>query len=100
MLLDLKSIVGEGLEGVNISEEGRAQIPHHRIEEIIFQRFFEGGYWDEWKTKIEQLDRTNGLDVLARMKSWTDRMAEAVHGVSLGIAYQFDGRKASSHSSL
>jgi len=92
-LLALKSIAGKGLEGVNISEEGTAKITHHRIEEIILQRFFEGGYWDEWKTKIEQLDRTNGLDVLARMKSWTDSMAEAVRGVSLRIAYQFDGRK-------
>jgi hypothetical protein len=27
------------------------------------------------------------------MKSWTDSMAEAVRGVSLRIAYQFDGRK-------
>jgi hypothetical protein len=42
-LLDLKSIAGKGLEGVNISEEGTAKITHHRIEEIILQRFFEGG---------------------------------------------------------
>jgi Fe-S-cluster containining protein len=92
-LLDLKSIAGKELEGVNILEEGRAEIPHHRIEEIIFQGFSGGGYWDAWKTKIEPLDRTNGLDVLTRMKSWTDRMAEAVHGIPLRIAYQFDGTK-------
>ena len=92
-LLDLKSIAGKGLEGVDISEDGKAKISHHRIEEIILQRFFEGGYWDEWRTKIEQLDRGNGLDILARMKSWTDSMAEGVRGVSLTIAYQFDGSK-------
>jgi Fe-S-cluster containining protein len=68
-LLDLKNVAEKGLEGVNISDKGKAKIPHHRIEEIILQRFFEGGYWNEWKSKIEKLDQTNGLDVLARMKS-------------------------------
>jgi len=92
-LLDLKSIAGKGLEGINLSDGGKAKIPHYRIEEIIFERFLGGGYWDEWKAKIEQLDRTNGFDVLTRMNRWTDRMAEAMRGFSLKIAYQFDGWK-------
>jgi Fe-S-cluster containining protein len=92
-LLDLKNIAAMGLEGVDISEEGRAKIPHHRIEEIVFERFFEGGYWDEWKKKVEQLDGTGGLDILAGMKSWTDSMVVTARRVSLRIAYQFDGRK-------
>jgi len=92
-VLDLKSVAGEALEGIPTSEEGKAKIAHRRIEGLVLRRLKEGGYLDEWEAKIEQLDRTDGLNRLAETKKWTDRMADAPDQISLGIAYQFDGKK-------
>lgn len=92
-VLDLKSVAGEGLEGIHISEDGKAKVPHHRIESLISQRLREGGYLDGWKAKIEELDRVRGVNRLTEMKSWTDQVAVAQGRTSLGIAYQFDGNR-------
>jgi len=92
-VLDLKSTAREGLEGIRISKEGKAKIPHHRIEGLVLQRLKQGGYLDEWKAKVGQLDRADGLNRLTEMKRSTDEMAIAPNRISLGIAYQFDGNK-------
>jgi len=92
-VLDIKSIAGDGLEGIQISEEGRAKMPHHRIEGLVLQRLEAGGYWNDWEVKIEKLDRGEGLNHLKGMKSWTDQMAMSLDRFSFGIAYQFDGDK-------
>jgi hypothetical protein len=41
-VIDLKSIAGEGLEGIPVSENGKATLPHHKVEELISQRLREG----------------------------------------------------------
>jgi hypothetical protein len=82
-VIDLKSIAGKKLEGIPISENGKARFPHHRIEELISQRLREGGYLDDWEAKIEKLDQTDGLEVLFRMKPWVDQMAMTLGGGSL-----------------
>jgi hypothetical protein len=91
-VLDLKSVAGEGLEGIHISEDGKAKIPHRRIEGLISRRLRGGGYLDEWKAKIEELDRVGGVNRLTQMSCWTDQMA-AQGWTSLGMAYQFDGNR-------
>ncbi|PIV23546.1 MAG: hypothetical protein COZ69_05285 [Deltaproteobacteria bacterium CG_4_8_14_3_um_filter_45_9] len=53
----------------------------------------DGGYLDDWEAKIENLDRTDGLEILSRRKAWTDQMAMASAGFSLNIMYQFDGNR-------
>jgi Fe-S-cluster containining protein len=92
-VLDLKIIAGEILEGIHISKEGKAKILYPRIEGLIFQRLCEVGYWDDWATKIEQLDRADGLNRLEVMKSWTDQTVKAVKESQLSIIYQFDGSR-------
>lgn len=90
-VLDLKSLAGESLGGITISEEGRAHLPHHRIEEVVLKRLYEGGYLEDWESKIDRLDRSGGLNGLSRMKLWTDQMA--MDNISFSIAYQFDGNR-------
>jgi len=91
-VLDLKSVAGEGLEGIHISEDGMARIPHHQIESLISRRLREGEYLDEWKAKIEELDRLGGVNRLTEMSCWTDQMA-GQGWTSFGISYQFDGNR-------
>lgn len=90
---DLKSVAGRGLKGVPIAKNGRAHLPHDLVEKIISQRLSEGGYLDDWKAKIRKLDQADGLEDLLRMKGWTDQMVMASDGLSLRIAYQFDGER-------
>ena len=92
-VIDLKSVAGEGLEGIPVSENGKTRLPHHRIKEFISQRLREGEYLDDWKAKIEKLDRVDGLEGLARMEPWADQMAMVSDRVSLNIVYQFDGNR-------
>jgi hypothetical protein len=92
-VIDLKSVAGEGLGGIPISENGKARLPHHRIEELISHRFREGGYLWDWEAKIEELDRVDGPEGLVRMKLWTDRMAMVTDRSSLNIIHQFDGNR-------
>jgi Fe-S-cluster containining protein len=92
-VLDLKTMAGAGLDGICISEDGKAELPHHRIEGLIFQKLEEGGYLKEWEAKVEQLDRTDGLKRLTEMKGWTDQMAMTTHRITPRIAYQFDGNR-------
>lgn len=88
--IDLKNIAGEGLEGISISANGKAYLPHHRIEELVSKRLREGGYLNDWEAKVEALDRSDGLESLTRMKPWTDQMAMASDRFSLSIVFQFD----------
>jgi hypothetical protein len=92
-ILDLKSIAGEGLEGIHASAEEKAKIPHQQMEGLISKRLGEGGYFDEWEAKVEQLDRANGRNRLVEMKHWTDQMMATQYRTSLGIAYQFEGNR-------
>jgi hypothetical protein len=92
-VLDLKTMAGAGLDGICISEDGKAELPHHRIEDLIFRKLEEGGYLKEWEAKVEQLDRTDGLKRLTEMKGWTDQMAMTTHRITPRIAYQFDGNR-------
>jgi Fe-S-cluster containining protein len=92
-VIDLKSIAGEGLEGIPVSENGKALLPHRRIEELLSHRFRGGGYLWDWEAKIEKLDRVDGPESLIRMKLWTDQMAMVTDRSSLNIVYQFDGKQ-------
>jgi hypothetical protein len=89
-VIDLKNMAGKGLEGIPLSENGKANPPHHRLEEIISQGLREGGYLDDWEARIRKLDRADGLEDLMKMKCWTDQMAMASGKFSLSIVYQFD----------
>jgi len=89
-VIDLKNAAGQGLERIAVSEDGKAVLPLHRLEELVSQRLSQGGHLDDWGDKIEKLDQADGLENLTRMKCWTDRMAEAPGGLSTSIVYQFD----------
>jgi hypothetical protein len=92
-VIDLKSNVGERLEGIPISENGKITFPHHWIEELIFLRLKEGGYLDDWEARIEKLEQADGLENLRKMERWTDLMAVTTGGFSLSIVYLFDGNR-------
>ncbi len=92
-VLDLKTMAGAGLDGICISDDGKATLPHHRIEGLILQKLEGGGYLEEWEAKVEQLDRTDGLKRLTEMKGWTDEMAMTAHRITPRMAYQFDGNR-------
>ena len=92
-VLDLKTMAGAGLNGIRISEDGQAKLPHHRIEGLVFQILETGGFLEKWEAKVEQLDRADGLKRLTEMKGWTDQMAMTAHRMRLRIAYQFDGNR-------
>lgn len=89
-VIDLKNIAGEGLEGIPASKNGKVAFPHHRFEELIFQRLEKGGHLDEWEDRIRKLDQADGLKELIKMKRWTDQIAVASGGVSFRMVYQFD----------
>ena len=92
-VLDLKTMAGAGLDGISLSEDGKARLPHHRIEGLVCQILEEGGYIEEWEAKVEQLDRADGLKRLTEMKGWTDQMAMIAHRITPRMAYQFDGNR-------
>jgi hypothetical protein len=88
--IDLKNIAGEGLEEISISANGKAFLPHHRLEDLVYKRLREGGYLNDWEAKVETLDRAEGLEGLTRMKPWTDQMAMVSNRSPLSIVFQFD----------
>jgi len=92
-VIDLKNAVGEGLEGIPVSEDGKTTFPHHRIEEIISQKLSQGGYLDDWGARIGKLDSADNLEDLIKMKRSTDQIATASGSLSLGIVHQFDGKR-------
>ena len=92
-LIDLKNIAGEGLEGVILSDKGKAKIPHSRLEGLLLQKMKNGDYLEEWKAKIERLDRIEALNLSKEMKRVTDQMALSADRMGPRIAYQFDGNK-------
>jgi hypothetical protein len=94
-VIDLKSIAGEGLEGIPVSKNGKTTLLHYRIEELISQKLRRGGYLDNWQARVEKLSQTDGLNDLAGMKPWTDQMAMASDKFLLRIVYQFDGYRLS-----
>ena len=89
-VIDLKNIAGEGLEGISVSENGKATLPHHRFEELISQRLGKGGHLDDWEARIRKLDQANGWEGLTKMKRWTGQIATASDGFSSSNVYQFD----------
>jgi Fe-S-cluster containining protein len=92
-VLDLKTMAGAGLDGISISEDGKARLPHYRIEGLACQILEEGGYIKEWGAKVEQLDRVDGLRWLTEIKGCTDQMAMIAHRITPRMAYQFDGNR-------
>lgn len=89
-LIDLKNLAGEILEGVPLSEEGQARLPHHRIEEILSRRLSQGGYLQAWEEKVGDLDRPGGLGAFAEMKRQTDPISPLHRTDQARFAYQFD----------
>jgi hypothetical protein len=92
-VLDLKTMAGADLDGIRISEDGKARLPHHRIEGLVCQILEEGGYMEEWEAKVERLDHADGLKRLTEMKGWADQMAMIAHRVAPRMAYQFYGNR-------
>jgi Fe-S-cluster containining protein len=88
--IDLKNIAGEGLEGISISANGKAYLPHHRLEGLVSKRLREGGYLNDWEAKVETLNRAGGLEGLTRMMPWTDQMAMASDRSPLNMVFQFN----------
>jgi hypothetical protein len=72
LVIDLQNIAGEALEGIALSENGKAILPHHRIEGLISKRLGEGGYLEDWAARVKRLDQADGLKDLIKMKRWTD----------------------------
>jgi hypothetical protein len=69
----------------------RLDSPIIGIEDLIFQILEKVGDVEEWKAKIEQLDRADDLERLAKMKGLTDQMAMTAHQINPRVAYPFDG---------
>jgi Fe-S-cluster containining protein len=93
LLLDLKNIIGEELEGIEAERDGKAKIPYQRIEALVHRKFQEGEYLSEWGEKVENLDHPQGLSNLMEMKRGTDQLMKNPGGTSIRIAHQFEGRK-------
>ena len=55
------------MEGILVSENGKATLPQHRFEEIISQRLGKGGPLDGWEAGIKKLDQADGLKDLIKM---------------------------------
>lgn len=88
-IIDIKNIAGDSLDGINITENGKAHIQHEIIEALLSKRLSEGGYRDQWKIKIECLDL---LENWKSLKGMMDTIGQGIYS-SLNIAYQFDGNK-------
>jgi len=92
-LIDLKNVAGEGLEGIPLSDDGKARLPHQRIELLVTERLFGGDRWKEWEGKIEQLDRREALDRFAEMKNWTDEILIRTKQDGPAVAHMFEGKR-------
>ena len=92
-VIDLKNVAGEGLEGIHLSENEKANVPHHRIENLLAQRLCSGPFWQEVEAKIDQLDQTEGMEGLMRLKPLTDQMVQQGQGKTCQQVYQFDGHR-------
>ncbi len=92
-LLDVKTISGEVLEGVSFSGEGKAPLPYGRLEDLLLQKMRAGGYLDEWRAKVKELDRSEGLDLLWQTKRVIDGMVGIGGEIEPQVAYQFDGNR-------
>ncbi len=90
-VLDLKTIAGHGLEGVDLSGDGKARVPHERIEGMVLERLVKSSLLEGWEAKIAELDRIEAKEGLMSMKKWTDEIAGSRSRSGSAIAYQFDG---------
>ncbi len=90
-LLDLKTIAGRGLEGIDLSNDGKARVPHERIEWMVSEKLVKSPLMEGWQAKIAELDRNEAKEGLMRMKKWTDEIAGSRGRSSSAVAYQFDG---------
>lgn len=93
LVIDLKNIAGEGLQGASFSEDGMVHLPHQQIEGLLSQKLEEGGYWNEWKVRIDKLDQTDGLKELIKIKNLTDLMVKGSGNNPFHVAYQFEGKR-------
>ncbi len=78
------------MEGISVSEKGKAPFPHYRFEELISQKLGKGGHLDDWEARVGKLDQADGLEDMMKMKRWTDQIAMASGGFSLRTVYQFE----------
>ena len=91
-LIDLQNVAGEGLEGIPLSDDGKARVPHQRIEMLVTERLFGGDTRKEWEGKIEQLDHREALARFAEMKKWTDEMLIRTKQGGPAVAHRFEGK--------
>jgi len=88
-LVDLKSVAGRVLEGLEVRGEKRAVIPHHRFEAILKERL-QGSHW---LGRIRRLDRDEDVREFWSLKEWTDEMATLAERDSSAIVHQFVGNR-------
>ena len=93
LVIDLKNLAGEGLEGVPLSQDGKMSLPHHRIESLLTQKLCSGPFWQEVETKVDQLDQTEGMEGFMRLKPLTDQMLKQGQGETCQRVYPFDGHR-------
>lgn len=91
LIIDLKNIAGESLDGLSKEEDGLFRLPHEKVETLIYDRLSLGGYLDEWEEKIERLDHEEALEELEKMKLLTDTMIK--ENPPFLMAYQFEGTR-------
>ena len=90
LIIDLKNVAGEGLEGIDVSAGERVKLSHDRLEHLLEKRLPEGETLNPWQTKICQLDTLAGIEIFWKMKPWVDQLV-AMGSNLIGLAHQFDG---------
>lgn len=93
LLLDLKNLAGEILEGLPQSPEGKVRLPYHRIGEILSTRLAEGGYREAWLERMSLLEQPQGLEAMEAMRRQTEPLAQPNAVGATTIAYQFEGKR-------
>jgi len=92
LIIDLKNVAGEGLEGLDVSAGESVKLPHSRLERLLEKRLPGGETLDEWQIKICQLDTLAGIEAFWKMKPWVDQLV-AMGSNLIGLAHQFDGSR-------
>jgi hypothetical protein len=93
LILNLKNVIGEGLEGIEVTKDGKTGIAYERIEELISRKFWESGHLQEWGKRIETLGEAAAVENLTEMKKGTDPLAMKEVKDPIKIAHQFDGNR-------
>jgi Fe-S-cluster containining protein len=92
LIIDLKNVAGEGLEGLDVSAGESVKLPHSRLERLLEKRLPGGETLDEWQIKIGQLDTLAGIEAFWKMKPWVDQLV-AMGSNLISLAHQFDGSR-------